>query len=153
MQQPSWTDWLEARSHQCHQIRIHQTAESPVWAQVGQMSDRLTVGQGCQEDWRMNIWACNKPLTAACVLAHGLIRGVYILPNICHKRMKYVQFVSEHVDLTSEIESNCVKLQIGICWVKQFAAVCAWHSSQRVKATSCMGKNTFWFLRYFRFDL
>ena len=38
--------------------------------------------------------------------------------------VKYVQFVSEHIDLTSEIESNCVKLWIGMCWVKQFAAVC-----------------------------
>jgi len=54
----------------------------------------------------------------------GVYVYIYILPNICQKMVKYVQFVSEHIDLTSEIESNCVKLWIGMCWVKQFAAVC-----------------------------
>lgn len=97
-----------------------------------------------------------KPLTAECVLAHGLVRGVYIfiyiyiLPNICQKMVKYVQFVSEHIDLTSEIESNCVKSRIGTCWAKQFAL---WHSSQRVKATSCIGESIFLFLKHIRFDL
>jgi len=97
------------------------------------MSDRLTIGQVLQNEPMSLI----KPLTAECVLAHGLIRGVYIyiyiyiiyiyiyiLPNICQKMVKYVQFVSERIDLTSEMESNCVKSRIGSCWVKQFAAVC-----------------------------
>jgi len=38
------------------------------------MSDRLTIGQVLQNEPMSLI----KPLTAECVLAHGLIRGVYI---------------------------------------------------------------------------